>query len=380
MEMQKGYEKLGLKTDSGKKFWVDFDSLDNLKRELEDFLEDENYMNTELFAKKVLFTQELKANNSIEGINYDITLIEEVIKNAKLGSDLQNRLTIVNLYNGYNYILKRLEINESTVAQLYKILSRGLLSEDYINKMGKLYREGPVYILKNGRIDSSMDEGILPLDVKEYMDCFFDYVNNGDTFVNSTDYFIKSQIMHFYFVYVHPYFDINGRTSRTVAMWYLFKNNLYPYTIFNRGINFDSTYDKTIRFCKANYDLTNFLKYMLLNLKKELEKEYIMHNLSRMALREWGGIDYQTVEYFLFMNGREKNVMNFAKVYNWFNDKKRVKEIYETMILPLIIDGTFIIKRETSTYMFGTTKNIVIELNPDRVSQIDVHKLTKVNL
>ena len=32
---------------------------------------------------------------------------------------------------------------------------------------------------------------------------FFDYVNNGETFGTATDYFIKSQIMHFYFVYIH---------------------------------------------------------------------------------------------------------------------------------------------------------------------------------
>mgnify|MGYP003296361204 FL=1 len=76
--------------------------------------------------------------------------------------------------------------------------------------------------------------------------------------------------MHFYFVYIHPYFDINGRTSRTVAMWYLLNNSIYPYIIFNRGINFDSTYDKTIRECKDRYEITKFLKYMLINVKKEL--------------------------------------------------------------------------------------------------------------
>ena len=43
--------------------------------------------------------------------------------------------------------------------------------------------------------------------------------------------------MHFYFVYIHPYFDVNGRTSRTLAMWYLLNEEAYPYIIFNRAIN-----------------------------------------------------------------------------------------------------------------------------------------------
>ena len=63
----------------------------------------------------------------------------------------------------------------------------------------------------------------------DFMKEFFDSDNNGETFGNATDYFIKSQIMHFYFVYIHPYFDINGRTARTTSLWHLLNEKAYPF-------------------------------------------------------------------------------------------------------------------------------------------------------
>ena len=66
----------------------------------------------------------------------------------------------------------------------------------------------------------------------EYYFAFF----NAPTFSQTmTDQYVKSQILHFYFVYIHPYFDVNGRTSRTMALWHLLNSQAYPYIIFNRG-------------------------------------------------------------------------------------------------------------------------------------------------
>ena len=74
--------------------------------------------------------------------------------------------------------------------------------------------------------------------------------------------------MHFYFVYIHPYFDVNGRTSRTMSMWYLLKNEAYPFIIFNRGISFKgSKYDRVIKDTKESNDMTCFLLMMLETLK-----------------------------------------------------------------------------------------------------------------
>lgn len=371
-------EPLPLKTWSGRIFTLNRVYLNDLVKELEEFLQGEDFMNNKTFSKKVMFTHEIKANNTVEGINDSVSLIEKVIENARSVSDLERRNRIINLYNGYKYILDGKEINEDTVCSLYKILSKGLLCESDRVRMGEKYRTAPVYILQGGRLDDSMDQGISENLIEEYMEYFFQYVNNGDCFDSPTDYFIKSQIMHFYFVYIHPYFDINGRTSRTIAMWYLLNNGIYPYIIFNRGINFDSAYDRTIRECKDRYELTKFIQYMLINVKKELEKEYIMHYLRLASGRKWDTIDYQTIEYFLSMNGN-KTVLDYTNMYNRFNDKKRAKDIFSTLE-PFIQDGTIRIVRETKKPMYDSVPNLEMEINKKQLQGVDLGKVKRLVL
>ena len=372
-------EVLPLKTDSGRLFTINREYLSDLVRELETFLDGEDFMNNRTFSKKVLFTHEIKANNTVEGINDSVSLIEKVIEDAHQVSDEERRNRIINLYRGYRYILQGKDITEDNVHQLYEILSKDLLCSEDRARMGTMYRTAPVYILQGGRLDDTMDHGIDEAKVPDFMKVFFDYVNNGETFNSPTDYFIKSQIMHFYFVYIHPYFDINGRTSRTVAMWYLLNNDIFPYIIFNRGINFDTTYDRTIKECKDRYEITKFLKYMLINVKKELEKEYVMHNLRVASGEKWNTLDYQTMEYVLSMNGN-MTVLDFAALYNRFNDKKRVREIFETMLLPMIENGSLVVDRETKKEMFEGNKNLVLSLNRKRMDEFDTSKVTRIGI
>ena len=370
---------LPLKTESGISFKIDLESLKLFEEELEMFLQSEDFMNTREFSKKVMFTHELKANNTVEGYNDSMSIIEKVIEDAKSVKDIEKRNRIINLYKGYQYILKGEDITEENVGKLYKILSKDLLNEHDITHMGEIYREAPVYILRHGRLDSTMDEGLPYVKVPEYMDLYFDFVNNFKISNAQTDQFIKSQLMHFYFVYIHPFFDINGRSSRTIAMWYLLNNSAYPYIIFNRGINFDSNYDDIIYNCKNSHDITKFLKYMLINVKKELEKEYIVHNLHEQTSRHWHSTDYEMLNYFLSLNGN-KTVLDYANLYNRMNFKKRVKEFFETMVLPLIDDKTLTIERETKKIMFNDQPNLVLSLNKNKMEKINTEKVKRLTL
>lgn len=371
-------ERLPLVTENGFVLRINRPYLKDLVFELESFVSKQDYMNSKDFSKKVMFSHEIKSNNTIEGINDSVVAIEEAIKDAEENKRGEIKNRIINLYKGYRYILTGEEINEDTVHKLNKILSEGLLDSDCLSRMGDKYRKDSVYILKNGRLDGSMDV-IPPDNIQKFMNCFFQFVNNGEIFDSETDYFIKSQIMHFYFVYIHPYYDINGRTSRTVAMWYLLNHQVYPYIIFNRGINYDSNYDRIIRECKGRREITLFLEYMLITVKKELEKEYVLHHLKGMTSREWKANDYQTLEYFLSLTGN-KTVLDFVAMYSRYNYKRPVREIFDTMLLPFLEDGTIIPVRETQKSIFNEQKNLVLSLNPDKVKQIDKSQLTRIHI
>ena len=159
-------------------------------------------------------------------------------------------------------------------------------------------------------------------------------------------------------------------------MWYLLNQKSFPYIIFNRGISFkDCEYTKVIEDVRKYCDLSYFIDYMLSTVKVELEKEYVMQQQANLANSKFTGLDYQTLLYFLTLNGL-KTVLDFTNLYNKFNDKKSVKEIYETMILPLLDKGVLDIDRKTKKNMFSDSSNVVLKLrNKDEIDREKVKRL-----
>ena len=77
------FTKLELYTAKGNNFHLNEDYLKPYKDDVIRFLADEDYMHSLKFAKKMMISQEIKANNVIEGINNDLSTIDEVIKSKE---------------------------------------------------------------------------------------------------------------------------------------------------------------------------------------------------------------------------------------------------------------------------------------------------------
>ena len=373
-------EYLDLTTEKGNRFYFRTESLMPVYAELEEFLEFITTMNDLHFAKKMLFSHELKANNQVEGYSDDLELIEDIIKKKTDNiKDEEKRARILNLYRGYQFILRNRVMDEKHLKRLYNILSDGLLDSYDITHMGQNYREAPVYILDGGKLTGILDEGVNYQIIDNLIAKYFEFINNVSLGNSKTDEYIKSQIMHFYFVYIHPYFDCNGRTSRTMALWYLLKKKDYPYIIFNRGINFaGSKYDKIIKEAKETYDITYFLKLMLETVKIELEKEKIMQEYANATNYKFSGIDYQTILYILSMNN-ELSLANFSLVYNRFNDKRKVLDIYKEMVEPLIDNNILQVTRYTKKNL-GSINNMEFVLNKDIIPSTEEMHLKRIKL
>ena len=352
---------LNLKRDEQRYFKYNEEYLNKPREELNNMLDGEDYMNTMRFAKKMMTSQEIRSNNLIEGINDDLSVIEQVIKTRDKSSK-----RIINLYHGYQYILTHSQINKQTLKELYAILSDGLLDPYSKSNMGEYYRERPVYILKNARIDTEPDEGVDYHKIDYYMSMFFEYASTIST-NNSIDNFIKSQIMHLYFVYIHPYFDVNGRTSRTVAMWYLLNREAYPYIIFNRAIAFNQKdYDTNIGTATHTGDLTLFLKYMLEVVEKELECEYLINSIYNSSKNPLTKEELQIIEYFLILKGN-LTVKDLIDVYNEYNNKKSIKNIVNKILL-LIEKDIFKVTKYTKKNLYDKQPNMFIKLNEELIN------------
>ena len=362
-------EKLPLELIGGRKILIDKKIFD---AEVEDFnfcLENKKFLDNIDFSIKVMFSHEIKSNNNIEGITDGIDSIRDVIEKQQEIKDVEKRNRIINLYKGYRYILGSNDINKETLKELYSILSEGLLSKDEERDMGEYYRTRSGIILHKGRLDDSYEETMDVKYVEEFMNKLLEYINSNNALNNSTDYFIKSQIMHFYLVYIHPYFDINGRTSRTLAMWYLLNNKCFPYIIFNRAIkNEFPKYDEAIIEAKRFGNVTYFIKNMLISVKKELEKEFIIEDIRQSISSKLSTIDYQTLNYILSMKGIT-TLLDFTRIYNRDNDKKRAFDIYSEMILPLLDKQVIEFVRYTNKNYGTDNKNFEFRLNEHNINR-----------
>ena len=358
-------EQINLFTEKMHKLYFEVEKLESLKRDLEYILEIID-INSLSFAKRTLFSKEIKTNNSVEGYNDDIEYIDDIVKKnqTRKNANNQKEQRVLNLYNGYKYILNNQEINLETLTELYNVLSRNLLSEYDLEHMGKYFREEPVYIYTSSLTTKEPDTGLDVQKVQTFMEQLLEYINTPEFFESQTDYYIKSQIIHFYFVYIHPYFDVNGRTSRTLSLWYLLNNNIFPYIIFNRGITLDkSTYYTAILEAKKYGNITIFIKFMLENVKRELEKEYAILEIEKNS-STLTNLQRQCINYMLSMRGN-LTVKDFSNFYRRFNEKRRADDISQNIIEPLIEKEIIIPGRKTNHNINGDTPNYFFELNPD---------------
>lgn len=346
-------------------FYINENMLKEKEEELEEFILKSGKMDTLSFAKKVLLFNEVQSNNSVEGYYDDIEKIKKVVNEKKIykNSQEKDKLRIINLYEGYRYILDNKDITKETLKKLNSILSKGLLDDEDYKNMGEYYRKNPVYIYYSSDVTKRPDMGLDASLVEDKMDELLDFMNNYSFDDTKTMSYLKSQILHFYFVYIHPYYDVNGRTARTTSMWYLLNNNVYPYVIFNRGIQINKNeYYKIIRETKKYSDISLFLKYMMNTVLAELEKEYIMQLIANSCSKKLETLDYQTLHYLLSIKGNI-TVSDFANMYNRYNDKKKVLKIEEEMILPLIEKDILIKTRETNGHLSSFKNNYELAFN-----------------
>ena len=371
------YKRVPLRLHSHKRIYYNQLFLQKYIKRIENFLEETPNMNTLEFASDALEYKELKANNNIEGITDDIEEIEKTIRNEK-NIPWNKKERIINLHRGYRYILTHKNINKESLRELYAILSEGLLDEYSINNMGQYYRNKPVYILWDGRLDMQPIKGINEKEIDDYMNNLLNFINTYEA-NTSMDNFIKSQIMHFYFVYIHPYFDVNGRTARTTAMWHLLNEEAYPYIIFNRAISLNKRkYTYKLNDVRRRGDITLFLRYMLKEVLKEFEKEKIISNIKENSNQEITRPEAQIIEYLLTLKG-ELTILDLATKYNAYNMYKDPEEIASSYIYPLIEKGILINNGPTKHRLTKDMPNIKLAISSDLLD-IDKDKIKSINL
>ena len=293
-----------------------------------DFFKDEN----DDIDKEVLIgiiCSELEGTLQIEGVNTTRKQIEQIIKDNNPKD--KNEKIIVNMLNGLSYVKSTKEFNKESLKELYNLLSEGCLDkEDEINN--NYYRDDMVYI--SNYTGCPVDK------IEQCMESLFVFINNN---LDTKDPILKLLlpfIAHYYIIYIHPYFDYNGRTARMVQIWIFMLTNNMTSLYLSEAINDNKNgYYKAIENTRnSRNDLTYFITYLidLINhysvvsknldeIKKEIENEgeYIsvneLHYLKRIIINK--NIKWFNYKKFIEFEGLDITKQGALKILNKFEKR-----------------------------------------------------------
>lgn len=136
---------------------------------------------------------------TIEGAR---TTVEQV-KQSFIDPKTKDDRMVVNAIAGCNYAYGR-PITDKNIRTLWNKVVDGVCENE--GHKGAKYRSGMVFI---GSADRLIHEPAIPEQIPELMAKLFAYCET-----DTDNLLIRSFVAHFYFVYVHPFCDGNGRTAR----------------------------------------------------------------------------------------------------------------------------------------------------------------------
>lgn len=200
---------------------------------------------------------EIEGTLNVENVPTTRKRLKELLE-KEIEPESLNDVIIKNMDEGIKFVYSLPEFNKDNLLKLYKILSKGCLKEKDEIKEGQYYRDDEV------EIDSY--PGCPTNKVDECMDSLFAFVKKSIKNNDALQLLYLPHICHYYIVYIHPYFDYNGRTARMVSLWInLMVNNEIMPPLISEAINQNKNeYYKALRNSReARNDITYFLIYIL---------------------------------------------------------------------------------------------------------------------
>ena len=169
----------------------------------------------------------------------------------------KNDQIIKNMARAMDFVAEKPSFNKENLKALYDLLSEDSLEEDQKLRPGEFYRYDDVEV--------DHYHGCPANKIDECMDSLFAYVNANLKEPHFA--YLLPHIAHYYILYVHPYFDFNGRTARMVSLWInlLMGKSIFP-TIVSEAI--DQTKGEYYRAIAETRDSGNDLTYFLIYLYK----------------------------------------------------------------------------------------------------------------
>ena len=242
---------------------------------------------------------------------------------------------------------------------------------------GKTFRKGPVAVNRLSGTGKKIHEGVLP-ETKIYslLDQAIKLLKD-----KSIPVFIRIAVFHYYFGYIHPLYDGNGRTSRFISNYLISKEiGKFSAISLSRGCNhyrkdyanlFEYT-NNVINKGELNCFIEGFLDLMIkgqeivlldLNEKQILlaQADAAIHNSEFLKQLDpfASGLVFLFAQNYLFADDKGFSVSEIVKIYR--ESKKTLPEYRLRILLKELVENGFLIAQGKKPAQYHLSKKILSE-------------------
>ena len=214
-------------------------------------------------------TRSVHHGTHIEGNELNLSQAEKVLQGGEVVGRDRDIQEVMNYRKVIDYIGESPSIDEEFLKKLHKMTVLKILPPE---KCGE-YRRTQVVVKNNRTLEVSFRPPVANLVPQQINDliAFISAKQNQDIHP-----VLKSGIVHYELVRIHPFLDGNGRVSRALSTLILFLEGYDIRKFFSLEEYFDSNaedYYKALQSVEKNKnDLTNWLEYFTEGLAIELNK------------------------------------------------------------------------------------------------------------
>ena len=259
-----------------------------------------------------IISNELTSSNDLEGIETNKEEIAITTRNI-LNKNETHSKRLSSMINSYILLISdnslKVPKDFKDVRKIYDEITKGEIEEsDKID--GKYFRKDTVYVQKKGTVSNEIiHKGITGEENIE--SSVLSLLNMLDD--KNTPMLLRVAIAHYYFGYIHPFYDGNGRVGRFISSLYIRQeyNYLTAMSLSRGCLLKNSDYYKAFRITNSNinkgemnYFIDEFLSILLKgqediidNLKDKLEKL----NYSKERIEKDEKIDTLLKKILMFM-------------------------------------------------------------------------------
>lgn len=287
-----------------------------------------------------ILSNELDKTNKIEGIETIKSEIYSSLKDDKKSSKKNNKLEgIIKKYKDImekNFKDTQHIDNLSSFRKIYDEMFESFEKSGNYKLDGKYFRKDTVKVIN--RLGNTIHIGVNGEEaIEKNIEDLIQFMN-----IKDIPFLIKASISHFFFEYIHPFYDGNGRFGRYLLSLYLARklDNLTAFSVsYSISKNLDDYYKSFVEVEDVNNygEITFFVGNILETIKKGQEEIIKLLNDSIMKLSYSFEIFEEITKNLIL---KEKDIL-FIYLQNYlFNDFEKTSNIELTNILQVYSQQT----------------------------------------